>query len=79
MTPGLDSTRADKTVVWQGVEDNAHCTPQGSGSQSQDPRKALPSQVFRALFLHRGGKGMRQPNSLLCPDAVGGRDSATQP
>lgn len=72
MTPGPDPTRADKTAAWQGAEDNAHCTPRGSGSQSQDPGRATPSQVLGTPFLHSGGKGMRQPNSLCCPDAVGG-------
>lgn len=28
-------TRADKTAAWQGVEDDVHHTPWGSGSQSQ--------------------------------------------
>lgn len=58
MTPEPDPTRPDKTAAWQGVEDDAHCTPQGSGS-----RESPPSQVLRALFLHREGKGVRQPQA----------------
>lgn len=52
MTPGLYPTLEDKTAAWQGVEDNAHCTPRGSGSQNQNPGKATPSQVLGTPFLH---------------------------
>ena len=45
MTPGLDPTRADKTAAWQGVEDNAHCTPRG-----QDPRARIPGKPLLLRF-----------------------------
>lgn len=46
MTPGLDPTREDKTAAWQGVEDNAHCTPGG-----QDPRTRIPGKPLLLRFL----------------------------
>ena len=71
MTPGLDPTRADKTSAWQAVEDDAPCTPRGSGSLSQDPRKAPPSCILRAHFSIEKRREGGNLNSLCCPAAVG--------
>lgn len=66
---------ADKTAAWQGVEGDVHHTAQGSGFPQLGSQESPSFSGPYVSIEERRERG--NLSSILCPDTVGGRGSAT--